>query len=723
MNYVAVSGLLTFLSGIICSLFLFFSPPRTNTKNIWSVFSLAMGLWGFGLFMSFSSPTAPQALFWARFLNTTAILIPVLFFYFALLLLNKTEKHQKELILYIIISLTFFLLAIFFEKHFVKDITPKMNFKFYPTSGFLYYFFPIQFSYLVCRTILILIKEFLISTGLRREQLKYVLIGSVIGFSGGGTTFPLVFDIPIYPFGVIQVPVYLAIITYAIIKYRLMDIHLAITRAGIFICVYTLVLGLPFGLTIFGQSWLIQELGSQWYWVPMILLLILSTSGPYLFIYLQNKAENTILQEQITYQKTLKQASYGIGRIKKLDTLFKLIERTVTKSAKIQHCSIYLNTNTYVSDATVFQLTNKNTPLPPNIRIPSSVVRTLKSQSEPFIFEEVIYNKSHKTEEKNMAQFFQELNPEVIIPIVQSNKLLALILLGKKKNKTIYTNDDLTVFSILASQAGLAIENCMFMQAEQERIKEEGAKARRESLDMLVGTMAHEIDNPVTSALGPIDLIKEVAMQMKPAIPQETYHEFIAACDDSIHNILRISKIVNSIEKYSKGGEGELIPTSIYKVLDEYRVLIKMAKKDKQRKTNRPINYTEDIEDNLPMILAEDVLVEEILVNLVENAFHAVGRLEGERNVKLTIKKSPDQHHLRMEVLDNGYGMEEKIINQVFEVPTTTKGSMEGTGLGLYRVRKVCEILNAKRGCSSPGKDQGALFYVEIPFLEDNDAR
>src|SRR3990172_10400810 len=227
MNYLAISGLTTSICGTLCAFFLYFSSPRTDTKQICALYNLSMALWGLGLFISFSTLNPKIALFWNKFLNTSAILIPVLFFYFVLLLTNKVQQYKKELVVYMTISFLFLGLAIVFNDHFVRIVEPKMNFKLYPTSGSLYYFFPIQYGYLAIRAILILISEFKNSSGLRKEQLKYILLGNAIGFGGGGTTFFLVFDIKIYPFGAILVPFYLMIQAYAIIKYRLMDIQLA----------------------------------------------------------------------------------------------------------------------------------------------------------------------------------------------------------------------------------------------------------------------------------------------------------------------------------------------------------------------------------------------------------------------------------------------------------------------------------------------------------------
>lgn len=102
-------------------------------------------------------------------------------------------------------------------------------------------------------------------------------------------------------------------------------------------------------------------------------------------------------------------------------------------------------------------------------------------------------------------------------------------------------------------------------------------------------------------------------------------------------------------------------------------------------------------------------------MNLVENAYHAVIHNEGQKNVSLRIYKKDDRF-VRIETQDNGYGITPRIKSQLFQVPTTTKGSSEGTGLGLYRIRQICEILKGTYGAESGGRGQGALFYVELPI-------
>jgi len=81
------------------------------------------------------------------------------------------------------------------------------------------------------------------------------------------------YGIEFYPLGVLAILISLGIVTYAILKYRLMDITIALTRAGIFAIVYTLVLGLPFWLGYATKAW----------FPATSLAVILATIGPFIY--------------------------------------------------------------------------------------------------------------------------------------------------------------------------------------------------------------------------------------------------------------------------------------------------------------------------------------------------------------------------------------------------------------------------------------------------------
>ena len=123
---------------------------------------------------------------------------------------------------------------------------------------------------------------------------------------GGTFCFLPVFGIDIYPYGNLTVPLYPTIFTYAIFKYRLMDIKLVVTNISIFTLVYSLVLGIPFAIAFGWQEFLMTYFGDKWWIIPLITSTVLATIGPFIYLYLQRKAEDKLLEEQRQYQSTLR---------------------------------------------------------------------------------------------------------------------------------------------------------------------------------------------------------------------------------------------------------------------------------------------------------------------------------------------------------------------------------------------------------------------------------
>ena len=179
-------------------------------------------------------------------------------------------------------------------------------------------------------------------SGYKKEQIKYIIISLVVIFVAAGMYLSLVLSIAAPPIDNLMVAVFSLITAYAIVRHRLMDITIAVTRASIFIVVYTLVLGVPFVLTVLFRPWLNSVIGVNWWMAPLGLMALLATIGPFIYIYLNKKAEEEILKEQRRYQDTLKRASLGMTRVRDIGKLLKLIVHTVARAVRLNHAAIYI---------------------------------------------------------------------------------------------------------------------------------------------------------------------------------------------------------------------------------------------------------------------------------------------------------------------------------------------------------------------------------------------
>jgi hypothetical protein len=233
MDFFALSGLINGTVATIFGIFGYFKNRRSFIHRIFGLMNGAIAIWGYSYFLWIIAKDETTAFFWVRLLSFGATLIPVLFLHWILALLGLNKKKRRILVFGYLI--TFILVLFSFTPLYVKSVEPELSFQYWPKPGILYHFY-IIFVYLGllgygCYQLLASYRK---SYGYLKQQIRYVLLGIVVGLIGGFTNFPLWYGIEIPPYGNILVTAYVIIFAYAILKYRLMDIRVAIKRSTVF---------------------------------------------------------------------------------------------------------------------------------------------------------------------------------------------------------------------------------------------------------------------------------------------------------------------------------------------------------------------------------------------------------------------------------------------------------------------------------------------------------
>lgn len=231
-NYLTLAGLTTTLFCSLAAALVLKKNQKSIAYTLWALVSTFISLWGMGLFFAFLFTDYETVLFWSRFLNISAIFIPVLFLHFSLAYVGLEKSRKKTIGFGYSITFLFALSCLLFPSLFVKDIAPKEWFSWYPEPGFLYYFFPALFTVFVSLGVYYLYKKYLAAENVKeKNQFKYLFLATAIGLFGGGTTFFLVFNIPIFPFGANGLMFMVLLLSYAITKHDLMDMSVVITKS------------------------------------------------------------------------------------------------------------------------------------------------------------------------------------------------------------------------------------------------------------------------------------------------------------------------------------------------------------------------------------------------------------------------------------------------------------------------------------------------------------
>ncbi|MCH7868262.1 MAG: response regulator [Myxococcales bacterium] len=119
---------------------------------------------------------------------------------------------------------------------------------------------------------------------------------------------------------------------------------------------------------------------------------------------------------------------------------------------------------------------------------------------------------------------------------------------------------------------------------------------------------------------------------------------------------------------------------------------------------------TIEVQDDLPLILADSGALNQVFLNLIKNAADAFEYRAG----KLDIRVSHDEHGVRIEFQDDGPGIPADVISQIFDPFFTTKTAGKGTGLGLSISRQIIESHEGSLEVECPDVG-GALFVVRLP--------
>jgi PAS domain S-box-containing protein len=233
---------------------------------------------------------------------------------------------------------------------------------------------------------------------------------------------------------------------------------------------------------------------------------------------------------------------------------------------------------------------------------------------------------------------------------------------------------------------------------------------KMESLGTLAGGIAHDFNNLLQIIIGYSDML---LFSKKPTDPDyERLHAIREAGRDG-------AELAKGILAFSRRLEPNTRPVDLN---DE----IVRVKKMLERTVSKMIRIELLLADNLQTVNADPTQMEQVLLNLVVNAQHAMpdgGRLFIE-TANVTVDEDYSRTHLDvgpgkyvlLTVSDTGYGMDKEVLERIFEPFFTTKGPGEGTGLGLAMAYGIVKSHNGHITCySEPGT--GTTFRIYLPAI------
>ncbi len=224
--------------------------------------------------------------------------------------------------------------------------------------------------------------------------------------------------------------------------------------------------------------------------------------------------------------------------------------------------------------------------------------------------------------------------------------------------------------------------------------------------------MAHEINNPLQIMSVEHTMIKDTLDDCgKNGTPKD---EAMAIIKDSFEQIgLQINRcreITHGLLKFSRKSELNLKPVDLQQLIAE---AIRLVENQAQI---QGISIRSAVARDLPAIESDFDQLQQVLVNLINNALYAV-REEPAGEIRINAERSDD--YAAVAVADNGCGIAQEDLEKIFMPFFTTKPVGQGTGLGLSTCYGIIERLGGKITVNSePG--EGTVFTVYLPLTKEN---
>ena len=245
-------------------------------------------------------------------------------------------------------------------------------------------------------------------------------------------------------------------------------------------------------------------------------------------------------------------------------------------------------------------------------------------------------------------------------------------------------------------------------KAEEEvRIQREALARvdRATSIGQLTGSIAHELNQPLT---GILSNAQAAELMMKQNLwEKEGLRDIIG---DIISDTKRAGEVIRNLRELYREQKIEFLPIDINSVVEETLRLLH------SEFIMQHVKLTTELESSLPPVNGNRVQIQQVLVNLIMNSLQAMSGIANE-NRQLHVKSAFHKNKIYVWVEDNGTGIELEKIDLIFEPMATWKP--DGTGMGLAISKSIIESHGGKMRAEN--RDEGgARVGFTLPVLKED---
>ena len=697
MNIFALSGVLIVIScGFLA--WIVFRGGKKLMHRIATLFNLTAVIWGIGAYAITKILDQNTALLTWKFIYIGIIFIPVLFYHFVHTFLKLKNKIILCAVyafgsLFVIIEWTPWA-DLFFGIKNISLLFSSLYWVYPPTLLFI--IFLIGWFGIATYSNYKLLRAYLKSASTKKRlQIKYLFLGTTIGFIGGGSAFLPCFGINLYPILSFAILAYPLLTTYAIIRFQLMDVRLVMKRGSIYILTALFIYGCFYLVTWMQNSFLGGGYTRAAFIVGGFMAIVFVILLQFYEKLIRWFANKYFFAGLYIRHEVIRKLSRKITTVVGLNKLTKLVLETMMTNMQCDKSGIILKRNNH------YEAIAQN----------GINIKAFKDNPATKFLEKhqkgITYEEFEMRDLGHLQKYFKNWDIELFLPVINRQKLYGMILLGTKLNRDAYTKDDIDLLQDVANQSGVAFENAEIYNKIEQKVKEQ-TKAIQELLNTkneFLNIASHQLRGPVSAIKGMISMLIEGGME--PSAEKD----FIKKSYQSVNRLAVIINDILDAQSFAGSSPKEIklnlkpvnIETLIAEVIEMYQ--------EKADKKKLYLKF-EQLKKPVPKITVDSDRIRGAIENLIGNALKYTP--EGGITVKLKIKKSK----LEVRVQDTGIGLtkdDKKILFKKFSRGRGGKKvNVDSSGLGLYITKNIALAHSGDLFAESEGKNKGSTFVLSL---------
>ncbi len=698
-----VTTVLTFFLGLLVHTN---NPQKPSNRNFF-YFTSSLSLWAITNLMANISAEPSLALFWSKAAIVGAAL---LIYFFLLFSMTFTTDKQVSRTLRFVLFIPAFIIILFsptaanvvFSNAYAQQIQ----------TGWLYIF---VIAYLPIYTIwgvALFIKAQRSSAGHRKDQIKYILMGTALIAIPGfifNAILPALGITGLSAFGPLFILLLVAMIAYSILRHQLMDIRFIVTRSLAFAS-SIFIIAAVFGLVSFQIVDVILPANASQVTIRLsytVIAILLAFAFNPLVRFFEKITAKLFFRGQYDPQKLTDQIGGILSSEIDLDKLSTRVLSEITTQMKIN-----------ISEIVVF---SKDRVFYEKIPLKNSQKEISHKQLQKLGRVTLIVENLKPGERRDILK---EFGFSLTIPLRTSEKFIGYLLLGEKKNGEIFGSQDLAVLKSIANEVSVAMANALsykeiqlFTETLSEKVRQRTAQLNTansqlreldQAKDEFISMASHQLRTPLTTVKGYISMLDDGDFGK---LTKEQKQSIELALDGSN----RMARLIDDLLNISRMEAGKFFidarKVDLSKLVsEEVKALQFMAKSQKVI-----IRYKAPTKA-IPLINLDENKTRQVVMNILDNAIHYSQPPKGGGVVEVSLLHSGGS--VSYIVKDNGIGVprdqQSMLFTKMFRAKNAKDMRPDGTGLGLYMVKRVVEDQGGKVLFESKyGK--GSLFGFKIP--------